>query len=243
MKRQIAFLDIFNYDKEVIEPIDVNSIQQENNTVKIGNQTLPVEDLTDADINEVSTSSAYVAFNGNPDSDNDTRILIDFEQAITEDTDLITIDFKVKEDATLGEIKNAITYSLFVVTANSEESEEITKNVTLTVNPITNNDDDDNNDEPGVENENKNTNSNTNTDEKDKNTNKNTNTNTNKNTNSNTNTNKNANTNKNVNDNKDNTLVGAALPATGARMIIVPAIILIILSYVCYNRYMKYKDI
>ena len=79
-----------NYDKDVIEALNVDSIQKsEENTVTIGNETLTVEDLTDADVNKISSSSAYVAFNGNPTSDNDSRIVIDFKDGITEDTDLL----------------------------------------------------------------------------------------------------------------------------------------------------------
>ena len=54
----------------------------------------------------------------------------------------------------------------------------------------------------------------------------------------NTNTNKNSNTNTNK---TDNSVAGTVLPATGAKVIIIPAIILIVLAYVSYNKYMKYK--
>lgn len=239
-----------NYNKDVIETIDVNSIQKnENNTVTIGNETLKVEDLTNSNVNDLPTSTSYIAFNGAPTSGNDSRIVIDFKDGITEDTELLTVDFKVKSDATIGEIEKAISYSLFVVTADSEESEEITKNVNLTIKAVqdndnndnTNNDNnnDDNDNDSDNDNQNANTNTNTNS-----NTNKNTNTNTNTNTNSNTNNNVNTNTNSsNTNSNTDGTVAGVNLPATGAKIIIVPAIILIILAYVSYNRYIKYKDI
>ena len=61
--------------------------------------------------------------------------------------------------------------------------------------------------------------------------------------NANANTNTNNNGNRVANGNTDNTMIGSSLPATGAKMFIIPAIILIILAYVYYNRYMKYKDI
>lgn len=236
-----------NYDSNIVEPITFESIQKDaENKVKIGNEVLVVEDVTKGNL---SASSGYIGFNSDPSSGNDTRFVIEFNDGITEDVDLMTIDFVVKEDATLGEIKNAITYSTFVVTADAETSEEITKNVTLTVKAENAPADDDSNENKNEnknsntnsnenKNENKNTNSNTNTNSK--NENKNTNKNTNTNTNQNKNTNKAGNTNTNT---KDNTVSGTNLPATGAKMIIIPAIVLLVLVYVSYNKYMKYKNV
>lgn len=221
-----------NYNTNVIEAISVDSIQKnEDNTVTIGNETLKVEDLTNANINEIPTSSSYVAFNGNPSGDNNSRIVIDFQDGITTDEDLLKIDFKVKENATEGEIKDAISYSMFVITAGSEQSKEITKSVTLTIASASSGD---NNDDDNNQNKNENTN---------KNTNKNTNQNANRNSNSNTNSNTNRNSNTNSAGNQDDNTVSGILPATGAKVIIVPAIVLIILAIVSYNRYVKYKDI
>lgn len=247
-----------NYDSNIVEPITFESIQKDaENKVKIGNEVLVVEDVTKGNL---SASSGYIGFNSDPSSGNDTRFVIEFNDGITEDVDLMTIDFVVKEDATLGEIKNAITYSTFVVTADAETSEEITKNVTLTVKAENAPADDDSNENKNEnknsntnsnenKNENKNTNSNTNTNSKNENKNTNTNTknenkNTNKNTNTNTNQNKNTNKAGNTNTNtKDNTVSGTNLPATGAKMIIIPAIVLLVLVYVSYNKYMKYKNV
>lgn len=238
-----------NYDSDVIEEITVDSIQKSaENTVTIGNEVLKVEDLTNASINEIPTSTSYVAFNGSPTSGNDSRIVIDFKDGISEDTDLLTIQFKVKEDATIGEVEEAISYSMFVMTAGTEQSEEVTENIKLTVKAVTTNDD--NNTNNNVANENTNTNGNTNSNTN-KNTNTNTNSNTNKNTNTNTNTNSNTNkntntntnSNSNVNNTTDNTVSSVKIPAAGAKVVIIPAIILVILAYVSYNRYMKYKDI
>lgn len=243
-----------NYDSNIVEPITFESIQKDaENKVKIGNEVLVVEDVTKGNL---SASSGYIGFNSDPSSGNDTRFVIEFNDGITEDVDLMTIDFVVKEDATLGEIKNAITYSTFVVTADAETSEEITKNVTLIVKAENAPADDDSNENKNENtnsntnsNENKNTNSNTNTNSKNENKNTNTNTknenkNTNKNTNTNTNQNKNTNKAGNTNTNtKDNTVSGTNLPATGAKMIIIPAIVLLVLVYVSYNKYMKYKNV
>ena len=119
-----------NYDENVIKPITVDNIKQgEGNTVTIGNEVLKVEDLTNADVNKIPTSTSYVAFNGEPTSGNDSRIVIDFKDGITEDTELLTVEFEVKEDATIGEVEKAISYSMFVTTADSAESAEMTQNV------------------------------------------------------------------------------------------------------------------
>ena len=242
-----------NYNKDVIEAITVDSIKKSNtNKVTIGNEELNVEDLTNANVNEIPTTKAYIAFNGNPTSDNDSRIVIDFKDGITTDEDLLTINFKVKETATIGEVEKAISYSMFVITAGSEESEEITKDIKLTVKAVDAGDNEGNNTNNEAKNENENENVNTNTNnanttenktknETNTNTNKAGNTNTNKATN--TNTNKNVNSNNSVNNTSDNTVSSVKIPAAGAKVILIPAIILIILAYVSYNRYMKYKNI
>ena len=269
-----------NYDESVIKAIDVDSIHKDQgNTVTIGNETLKVEDLTNADINNMPSTESYVAFNGSPASGNKTRIVIDFKQGLTEDTELLKIDFEVKEDATTGSIENAISYSMFVITAGTEESVEITENIDLTVKAVSTNDNNTNseNENTNTENENTNTDNNTNTDDENTNTenentnvsNENTNTdndntnvnnentnaadNTNSNTNKNTNNNNtnnnntnNNNTNKNTNNSgntSDNTTSGSKLPATGAKLLVIPAIILSVVAYISYDKYMKYKGI
>lgn len=228
-----------NYNKDIIEPITIDSIEKdENNKVKIEDEELTVEDITKGNI---TSESSYIGFNSDPSSDNDTKFVIDFKNGLTKDTDLIKINFKVKKDATVGEVKDAISYSAFVITVGegdkTEKSEEITQKIDLTVKaPETGDDNKDDEDKNENKNENENTNQNEN-----KNENKNTNNNTNNNTNTNQNTNKAGNnTNKNTN---DNTVAGTKLPATGAKVLLVPAIVLIVLAYVSYNRYMKYKDI
>ena len=327
-----------NYNKNVIEPITVNSIQKNSdNTVTIGSERLKVEDLTNKTVEEISLSSAYVAFNGNPRTDNDSRIVIDFENGLTSNTDLLKIDFKVKSDATLGVISDAIAYEMFVITAGSEESREVTEKVELTVSAATPVDPTDPTDPTDpvektlseisittaptkttytegekfdksgmvitakysdgttknvtnytitpsgnlttsdtrvtisysegtvtkqitqpitvkansgttnntVNNTTNNTIKNTvnnvvnnTTNNTAKNTTNNTTNNTTRNTTNNT-------TNKTVNNtNKvDNSTTTKSIPATGAKMLLVPVLVVIILTYISYNRYMKYKDI
>ena len=106
-----------NYNKNIIEKLTVDSIvKNENNTVTIGSETLTVEDLTNKTVNEMPDTRAYIGFNASPTSDNDTKIVIDFNDGVSEDTELLTIKFKVKSNATIGEIENAIEYKVFVIT-------------------------------------------------------------------------------------------------------------------------------
>ncbi len=215
-----------NYDKDVLETITYDSIvKDENKKVTIGDETLPVEDASN-----VQSSSAFVLFNGSPESDNDAKILIDFNNGLTKDSDLITIKFKVKSNASIGDVENAIKYS-FVVKSNEEKTEEITKNVNLTVKET-------------IKDENKNeTKNETKNESKLEDTvgkvdNKNVNKNTNKNTNTNTKNNAVNNTNT-----TDNSVSGTKLPATGAKIFIIPAIVLIALAYISYNRYIRMRGI
>lgn len=279
-----------NYNKNILETVTVDSIEKTSDgTVKIGDEELPVEDLTNK--SEVSSTDAYIAFNGSPSSGNDVKIVIDFKNGISSNTDLLKIKFKVKSDASLGTVTNAISYETFQITAGSETSADITKNINLTITESTEHT------HNWKENTSKSkaatctedgytyyectedgctetkketikatghkygdwkvTKEATTTSEGEKqrecsvckNVEKQTiakltsNTNTNK-TNTNTNTNKtNTNTNKTNTTNTDNTVAGTTIPATGSKVIILPAILLIALAYISYNKYMKYKDI
>ena len=125
-----------NYDKAVIEEINVSNIHQSNNKVRIGNEELSIEDVTNA--RSPRNIDSGIIFNGDPASDeNDSKIIIDFSDGITSNTDLITIDFVVKSDASLGAKANAITYSMFIITENVDDVptslSPITKNINLTV--------------------------------------------------------------------------------------------------------------
>ena len=123
-----------NYDKNVFETITFDSIQKSSDgTVTIGEETLYVEDLTDKDISQMSDRIFFVGFNGNPTSGNQSRILIDLDRGIKADTDVLKVDFKVKSNATAGTIQNAIRYDLFVITAGSENSSEISKSIDVNV--------------------------------------------------------------------------------------------------------------
>lgn len=237
-----------NYDENVIEPITVNSIEKsEDNTVTIGNETLTVEDLTNSNANTVPASNAYVAFNGNPSSDNDAKIIIDFKDGITSDVNMLTINFKVKTDATVGEIEKAISYSDFILTNSGDSSSKVTKDIKINIKTPTtavNN----TNANTAINNTVNNTAGNNKTNNVTNNTvhnktNNVTNNKTNNKTNNIINNKTNNKINNKTNNTNDGTVAGTKLPATGVKVIVVPVIMLLILAYVCYNRYMKYKDI
>lgn len=250
-----------NYNTDIFEPITVDSIQKNSDgTVDIGNEKLKVEDLTNADLGSLPNSSAYVAFNGSPrGNENNTKIVIDFNNGITSNTDLLKIDFKVKSDAAIGVVGEAITYSNFHITAGSE-TVEVTEKMSLNIQPAgntqdpsdDNNNNNNNNQKPSENTSNKNENKNNNVNQNNvKNENKNSNNqNTNRNTNGNANTNnRNSNTNSNVsgnrvsNTNRNEGTSGGVLPAAGAKIVIIPAIVLVVVAYVSYKKYLKYKDI
>lgn len=213
-----------NYDKDILETITYDSIvKDENKKVTIGDETLPVEDASN-----VQSSGSFVLFNGSPESNNDAKIIIDFNNGLTKDADLLTIKFKVKSNASIGDVKDAIKYS-FVVKSNEDKTEEISKNVNLTVKETVK---DDNKNE--TKNETKNESKVD--DPVGKVDNKNENKNTNKNTNTKNNTVNNTNT-------TDNSVSGTKLPATGAKIFIIPAIVLIALAYISYNRYIRMRGI
>lgn len=227
-----------NYNKDIIEELTVDSIVKgADNTVKIGNEILTVEDLTNKTVDQMPDTSAYIGFNAAPTSGNDTRIVIDFRNGISENTDLITIKFKVKSNATLGEIEKAIEYKMFVIAAGTEKSEEISKDVKLTISEdgSSNGNQDGNNVQNVNQNQNTATNTNTNKTPDNKNT-------AVKNNTTNTKNTSTAGSSQKTNNTVDNTLASVGLPATGARAIIIPAIILILCAYISYNRYMKYKQ-
>jgi len=87
-----------NYNKNVIEPLTVNNVVKESNgKVKINNFEIPIYNGVN------NNGDECIIFNENPVSDNDTRILIDLSDshAISQNTDILTIDFKIKQTATL----------------------------------------------------------------------------------------------------------------------------------------------
>lgn len=218
------------YDKTILEKVTINNILKDSdNKVKIGNDTLPVEDMQE----NPTDTGAFVGFNGEPTSGKgDAKILIDFNNAITKDTDLITFEFKVKSDAKIGDIKDVIKFSEFTIAVeggNPNDITTITRSINLTIKEKNNSNQDQNQDKDKDKDKDKNTeNKSENPVGKVNNTNSN---------------NKANNTNKTSNTNTDNTVSGTKLPATGAKVFIIPAIVLIALAYVSYNRYIRMRGI
>ena len=90
-----------NINEDVIEELTVdNIVTNENGEVEIDSRNvLPLYDALDSG---ASSSDEGVTFNTNPSSGNgDYRLVIDLANAITADTDLITITFKVRDDVAL----------------------------------------------------------------------------------------------------------------------------------------------
>lgn len=234
-KKIINVEGYLNYDEDIFEEITVDSIVKNNdNKVKIGDETLPVEDA-----NEGLSGGSAVVFTKKPSgegSGNDVKILIDSSKGISNNTDLLTIKFKVKSDARTGNLENAIECTKFVAKSEDDSSNEITEKINITVKTKTETPKEDQKNES--KNENKKAEDNKNDAVgavNDKNKNTNTNTNSNKNTN-----NTNANTN---NTNTDDSVSGKKLPAAGAKVLVVPAIILIAVAYITYNRYIRLRGI
>lgn len=225
------------YDKTILEKVTIDSIVKDsNNKVKIGNDTLPVENMQE----NVTESGAFVGFNGEPTSGKgDAKIIIDFNNAITKDTDLITIKFKVKADAKIGDIKDVIKFSEFTIAAeggNSDDITTITRSINLTIkekasnnNNNDNNNNNNNNNQDQSQNQDNDKNKNVENKVEDPVGRVNT-------TNSTNNAVNNTNT-------SDNTVSVVKLPATGAKVFIIPAIVLIAFAYICYNRYVRMRGI
>lgn len=261
-----------NYNDDVIEEITAESITKNaDGKVVVGEQVLDFEDLTDLDPDKISSNlEGVVVFNGKPASGNDSKIIIGLKEPITTATQILEVTFKVKKDAKPGVVEDAVEYKLFEVAAGEEKTETISQVIPVTVlgesdetdntvNNTTNNtvknevkneiknevknevknqvkNEVKNEVKNQVKNEVKNEVKNKVKNEVKNNTTKNTVNNTAKNTVTNSNTNK-------TNTNVDNTVASSTLPKTGASIIIAPIAGLIVVAYVAYNRYMKYKDV
>lgn len=250
-----------NYNEAVFETVTVNSIVKDTDgTVTIGDDKLPVEDLTNRD--SMTSTTHYVGFNGNPSSsENDIKIVIHPSKGISTNANLLTIKFKVKSDATIGEIKEAIKYDSFSIIAEDEKVSGISEKIDIVIQQAAGSNNDGSGNGAGDngsgnpsdggqgsgnggngagagtgngDNAGNGGNAGNNDDKKQPTNNPNSNTNTNTNTNTKV---SGAGTNT-----VDNTIAGTVIPAAGAKVVIIPAIILILCAYVFYNRYMQYKE-
>lgn len=122
-----------NIDENIFEPITANNIVTDSDgKVVIGNMKLDLEDLT----NTTSTDNLKentVVFNGKPISGNDSKVIIDLPTPLTEDTDILTLNFKVKEDAEIGYFEKAISYDMFVIYSGEEKTVSASAELEITV--------------------------------------------------------------------------------------------------------------
>ncbi len=122
-----------NVDKNIIEPITVDNIEKdENGKVVIGDMKLNIQDLTNA-TNTDSIQENGIVFNGKPLSGNDAKIIMDFPKPLTTDTETLTMNFKVKEDAKIGKVEKAIQYNMFVMYSGEEKTVSATGSLDITV--------------------------------------------------------------------------------------------------------------
>ncbi len=207
------FVIKLDINEAIIEPISVNNIITKNGIITIGDNNLVVEDVKNATEDQVVFSDLT--------TDCDYKIFIDLKKPYTienyeNDAKIISIKYKVKEDAALGDVENAVKYSVDLsqqVTAedlkngfSSYKVSAINDIVFLTVeeNKATDNENTNTDDNTNTDNNNTNKDDNTNTD--------NNNTNTNQDNNNivkdNNNTNQNNDNTNNNTTNKDNTITG-----------------------------------
>ena len=124
-----GYIDI---DENVVEKLTVDSIvTDENKKVKINEDNiLPVYDSS-------NLSDVGIIFTVDPASkDGDYKVVINFAKPITsQDTDLITLNLKVKDGVSVGKHESTVVFKLFkIFTDNAEEKQTLTdKTIALTV--------------------------------------------------------------------------------------------------------------
>lgn len=262
-----GYIDI---DESVLEDLTIDSIVTQNGKVVVNQDNiLDVYDAVDSGTN----ADAGVIFNNSPVSGKgDYKIVVNFAKPLTADTDVITINFKIKSDIEPGRYSGAISYKTFKIFADETEGKEEfeSKSIAIVVSDK-NSDDNTTNNTVTDNNTTNNTNNNTNKNEINNTTN-NINNNTTNNTIKNTvnnivnnttnktennvkndvknNTGKGStnNTSNNILNNKtsnkiDNTTAKTNLPKTGYRIVLIPVIIIAVLGLVFYRKYKKYDRI
>ena len=122
-----------NIDENIIESLTASCIVTDSDgKVVIGDMKLDLEDLTNATGTD-SLKENGVAFNGKPISGNDSKIIIDLPTPIKEDTDILTLNFKVKEDAAVGYFAEAISYDMFVIYSGEAQTVSAPADLDITV--------------------------------------------------------------------------------------------------------------
>lgn len=252
-----------NIDENVLESISSSMVVATDGKIKVTTADGTVTNTLSYVFNPTSIDADYdVIFNTKKENieNNDCFFVMDLKNDISTTSNILTLQFTVKDSASIATVSDAIRIDNLVACSadESDKTDSISESLDIKVVKAStgdsndgDDDDIDNNtstDDDTNTNENTNTNTNNNTNSNTNNTNTNTNasTNTNNNTNSNTNntnTNSNTNSNSTTNTNTDGTVSATNLPSAGAKFIILPVIIFAILAYISYNKYIKYKDI
>jgi hypothetical protein len=259
-----------NFDSEVFEDVTINSFESNNGKVQIGNKNnLDLIDLSGYSSSNQSqvNGDAGFYFNGNPLSNNDNKIVLDFATPISEDAKLFTINLKVKSNASVKEYQKAIeiaNFKLFfednsVTSIDSlvlpftveaaSGSNEVNNSTNNAINNITNNaiNNTSNNVINNVVNNNivNNTVNNVVDDDDDNTVNNSVDNRTNNAVDNKSDSNSNKSNSNNDNSSKggktDPTTSDKNLPYTGFKTIVVPFVLLLTFSYVIYKKYKKNK--
>ena len=239
-----GYIDI---DENVLEDITIdNIVKTSGNTVKVGNESLEVYDV--ANIEGIPEKGIFLMKDPatEDDTEHDYKITIELstENKISTE-DIIKIEFKSKDNLKEDTYADVVKFVGFEATSGWTETVTI-EDDSLSIkivkdsvdNNTVNNNTVNNNTVHNNTVNNNTTNNNTTTTNKVNNNAVNNNS-TNKNTTKNT-----VNTNKTPSNSKDNTLANKVLPATGATSIIIKIIAVgMILGFVVYVKYKKYKNI
>lgn len=239
-----------NVNDDVFEKLTVDSIVT-NSEGKVEINSNNVLDVYDSNDEEASSADTGITFNSNPVSGNgDYRLVIDLENALTSDTDLVTITFKVKDNVAEGNYEDAISYTLFkIYSGTTDKADVISQSLDVNVGNEVIPDDPDNNPENVPDNRPENNvdnnidegnNINNNINDNNSNNIQDDNNNDDKN-NSNPIDNNQGQDGLGTNNGEDNTIAPGRLPNTGYKFIILPIIVLLVAGFIFYKKYDKYS--
>ena len=239
-----------NVNENIFEKLTVDSIVT-NSEGKVEINSKNVLDVYDSNDEEASNADTGITFNSNPVSGNgDYRLVIDLENALTSDTDLVTITFKVKDNVAEGNYEDAISYTLFkIYSGTTDKADVISQSLDVNIGNEVIPDDPDNNPENVPDNRPEN-NVDNNIDEGN-NINNNINDNNSNNIQDDNNNDDKNNSNPidnnqdqdglGTNNGEDNTIAPGRLPNTGYKIIILPIIVLLVAGFIFYKKYDKYS--
>ena len=239
-----------NVNENIFEKLTVDSIVT-NSEGKVEINSNNVLDVYDSDDEEASSADTGITFNSNPVSGNgDYRLVIDLENALTSDTDLVTITFKVKDNVAEGNYEDAISYTLFkIYSGTTDKADVISQSLDVNIGNEVIPDDPDNNPENVPDNRPENNvdnnidegnNINNNINDNNSNNIQDDNNNDDKN-NSNPIDNNQGQDGLGTNNGEDNTIAPGRLPNTGYKIIILPIIVLLVAGFIFYKKYDKYS--